>query len=551
MSGIRSTGRTEVVDVDWLEQIRELSGGSNETPILCRDKRTGYLVVAKPFAQDAYGIYNGGKDPEEVELYRELPQHLHVINILDTITNWPLRGDSTVVMEYCNAGSLSGLRRHAQWENKLIPEFFLWQITQQVLEALQACADKGIAHGDLHTGNVFLHFPEPITDQFPHAVIADFGDQPETWNVKRAAWHDVVRYFSGLSFCLTHSLDWGNLTKRTPRYSSALQNWIELIVSPAEEEQSLTFSRVMQELFPKIPEYMQRSKGARKMPKWMVSYFVKLQQNAEQSTVRRRRSDVSTVTINSDQSDEVGASPCSSGDDIRQSPAKKMAKTVRSPARSKVIISISSEDCSLEYGAAGDIPYQTAFTGDNDRKRKWGSQTLAASNDGADPVQEDAPDLHAKVTPPPSGGDRKRRMTLTTNPQTDDFECPLGKRIPKKLEKPAATAAADMPTRPDLTADTPELVSALENFFHLGSSGAYHEFVVRFVNQGEKKINRKKLMWITREANQALQRVTVGRKTGQPHQMAGAWKSIMFHTDLVREIAKRRMMLEKDIAKGL
>ena len=544
---------------EWIEFIRLFTGGSNEETALCRDKRDSSLVVSKIFEhyETDQGLY-------EVELYRErLPQHPNVIRcVSEPIPDYPLKGCCTVLFEYANAGSLANLREYAEWKKTQIPEAFLWRIIHNVLEGLMACETEGICHGDLHSGNIFLHFPHVIEEQFPVAVIGDFGDAFEGYPLQLALRMDLIRFFSSLMYLINTP----KIPKGSVGYSKALVDWISVIAGDTEHSPP-EFAEVVRELYPRIPSFVRECKGDKTLPQWLVGYFTHLQANAEKNTVRRRETDATQGKIVIDL--ETEESQILEAQDT-QAEAETLVGSCDDHMASNKTEDFTANDCplakkprlavslynSIEFiddGSEGklnaDIEYVTGFTGDNQKRKRQPSPQSScrgyntASNPEAQPCGQ-----QEEMLPPRYEAD-EQWPPLTTKPK--GIRAPLAELRIGRSQHHSKAHTPDEVQFPDLALSTEDLISALELYFDLGSSCDYNAAIGRVSNlrnSTQTEIWRKKMILISSTVSKRFQLLSRERREQQENRKAGSFRTVLWHAEAIVECARRRRALEKAIA---
>lgn len=136
------------------EVVRRLGAGGYATVFLAKDRRDGRLVALKRL--------HGAADSalRELEVARRL-SHPSLVAIHDVVR---LDDGALVVMEFATGGSLRDL---IERESALAPRRVA-QIARDVLAALDALHEAGLAHGDVKPENVLL-------DRDGRALLADFG----------------------------------------------------------------------------------------------------------------------------------------------------------------------------------------------------------------------------------------------------------------------------------------------------------------------------------------------------------------------------------------
>ena len=163
-----------------LISIRKLAGEEQDRTELCLDKRTRKLVVRKTF--DATRRFTDATfqvplEDKDVAVYRKLPKHPNLINVISEHMHWPQQGLVTYLLEpYCNSGALGDLLVGFEKQANPLPEDLAWHLIIQIFQALNAARRAGLHHGDLHANNAFLNFPAN-QNSFPEVVLGDFGPQ--------------------------------------------------------------------------------------------------------------------------------------------------------------------------------------------------------------------------------------------------------------------------------------------------------------------------------------------------------------------------------------
>ena len=253
----------------FLEYIRTLKPGNNAV-MLCRDRRTNELVVAKMWMQQR----DEAGEPYDVAFLRDkMPRHRSVLKTKGVLTNLPHELCWTVLLPYCNADCVYALFNFCIKEAKLMPEAFLWHLMGSVLGALQACVDEGFCHGDLHFGNVFLHFPEPISTQWPQILLADFDN--EFHGDLEFHLRADLRYFFSSICSVVRSL------QAQGEYSTELVSLSMLIAGQLGHYDAPSFEAIMKVVRPQIGKCMKLCGGAKHLGGWMKKYLMDLQANAE------------------------------------------------------------------------------------------------------------------------------------------------------------------------------------------------------------------------------------------------------------------------------
>ena len=286
-----------------LQPIRRLRGGATSGAILCRlldhhHQRSGSLCVIKVL-KDKYG---GGSDvrpappPAEFLLYTEegkLPQHERIVECIGAFNHYPQKGLWTLILPWYNAGSVGDLTDESELRGKSVPEVVIWHVISGVLEGLKVLADAGMAHKDLHVGNIMLHFDDPIgEDSLPKVRLIDLGDQMHGTDHENSLKGDLYSFFEGINYLITCPDFAGGPPKQ--QYSVTLRKWIALLTGQFPDGSPIpSFETVFRDLHPHIAGYI-KELGVKGRPTklcgWMISYFQRIQQKANNVTVPKRKS---------------------------------------------------------------------------------------------------------------------------------------------------------------------------------------------------------------------------------------------------------------------
>ena len=267
------------------EWVKTFKGGSRGGAELCRHKSTGQLVVLKTFDALAGDLHTLddiwtqlSQKPADYELYYDMPLHKGVVKVLDSYKHFPKEGMFVHILPYFNAGTMNNLLQHVLKHNVQVPEAFLWSTISSVLEALQACLEEDMCHGDLHLSNVVFHFDGAISALFPRPVLIDFGEDAFCGD-EEGTRHDLARFFTGIWLLIYGAR--GLQQPSTYPYSRCLTEWVALcsgLSSGGFLPPSLP--ELMENLYPRIPRHTQDCKGEKTLPDWLHDYFVELQANA-------------------------------------------------------------------------------------------------------------------------------------------------------------------------------------------------------------------------------------------------------------------------------
>ena len=136
----------------------------------------------------------------EVRFYRPHSNIPQLIDWLDRIDS-QIDGDqlsTTSFWEYCNGNHLLQFLAEAQGLGIPIPEVFIWKLLYQLgttLDFIHFGCQPAIGQGDLHAGNIFLHW-EDDSSVLPEIKLGDFGcaHSPKL----TLAYVDFCHFYNGL-----------------------------------------------------------------------------------------------------------------------------------------------------------------------------------------------------------------------------------------------------------------------------------------------------------------------------------------------------------------
>ncbi|KAI4147966.1 MAG: hypothetical protein LQ340_005298 [Diploschistes diacapsis] len=503
----------------WLEVIRRLTGGNCEPVVLCRDQRDGSLVVAKTWHLN---VFDEVEEPENVTLYRRLPRHERIIKPLEFLSHCPGGRDYTVVYEWCNAGSLSDLRRHAEYEKEPLPEVFLWHMIAQVLEGLQVCAAEGVSHSDLHSGNVFLHFPGPIEENWPRAVLGDFGEAIEGWTIEYSLRNDLVRFFLSV-LTMLHCVDVPKQRRSTTsQYSKSILEWVGLIAGQSLSLLPPEFSEVMRELYPRIPSYVESCKGKKVMPLWMVSYFKNLQKHAEMCPVESGQAGTASIEILSSDSIPEGQ-PCKRSSSSLGGMSERTLNGLGTPSTLSSKLTISDSDSGCKAAKFDDSSPASSFTEDireqivHPLPEPSIASEVGNKRSDTDSRSSSEPSFLAGPAVLQSANAKIRDLDCTDEEMTSDSS--LSDEMVDDLLRPpppepeAASSKAEAASAkglllPDLTVERKALIAQLEAHFAPGASAEYTIAIERAFALRAASQDRKRLEFIMTIASEGLRHLT-------------------------------------------
>ncbi|KAK5230948.1 hypothetical protein LTR99_000740 [Exophiala xenobiotica] len=215
-----------------------LGAGVHGIGCLVRSVADGQVYVRKKISPSY--AYNENHECKDVKYYRphpNIPKLLHVQEhtLLVDPSEYPAEAASPTVskyfdpdtfksvavyFDYCNAGSIMRLTHLKQFKPSTL---LLLNIFDQLLGTIAYLHQDGVAHGDAHTGNMFLHFPNENT-LLPDVFLGDFGcastissdvwqDDSRTQLKREQVIHkwnqgvgDIVRDLSSVVRCMAHLL---------------------------------------------------------------------------------------------------------------------------------------------------------------------------------------------------------------------------------------------------------------------------------------------------------------------------------------------------------
>ncbi len=148
---------------------RNLTRGSEGPVSVVMSLATGRSLVRKVSTIERYTIQST-EDHPEVICYRG--PHPQLPELIDARHVHGFPPETVLLTAYCNGGDLDHFcQRNFYLRGEFTPEILVWLMLKHVLEALQHLHNgkKPVAHGDLHAGNVFMHWHQ-VQDSVPYQV---------------------------------------------------------------------------------------------------------------------------------------------------------------------------------------------------------------------------------------------------------------------------------------------------------------------------------------------------------------------------------------------
>lgn len=147
--------------------VSPLGEGATAKVMTVRDQSTGQIYVRKRMVS-ADAIQTTSNVPREVWAARKLGPHKLIPSLLavyEEPTDW-----WTIFFQYCNGGDLYNLWDRYSEVRPPVPEGMVWHVYRSLVKAMAFLhhgwrAGEGVKEGwemmfqgDLHPGNVFLHY---------------------------------------------------------------------------------------------------------------------------------------------------------------------------------------------------------------------------------------------------------------------------------------------------------------------------------------------------------------------------------------------------------
>jgi len=169
---------TRLSDYEILEFVGE---GSFARVSKVRFKPTGQIYVWKEMDYGKMSDKERQMLVDEVNILREL-DHPNIVKYYDRIIDHENK-KIYIIQEHCDAGDLDRVIKEHRWNNKNIPEDFIWTVLSEIASALQACHQKQtgerVLHRDLKPSNIFLSSldgrPRKLKLTGLTAKLGDFG----------------------------------------------------------------------------------------------------------------------------------------------------------------------------------------------------------------------------------------------------------------------------------------------------------------------------------------------------------------------------------------
>ncbi|KIX94744.1 uncharacterized protein Z520_09434 [Fonsecaea multimorphosa CBS 102226] len=135
------------------------------------------------------GVYNA-----EVSFYRPHPRIPALVHSQDFRVLPPDHPrvnhfkSTSMLFQYCNGGTLERFMNILGRERILAPEVLFWHLLDNVFEVIEHLhkGSSPVSHGDLHEGNIYLHYPTPDS-KLPEFFVGDLGYarpvDPSVWEL--------------------------------------------------------------------------------------------------------------------------------------------------------------------------------------------------------------------------------------------------------------------------------------------------------------------------------------------------------------------------------
>ena len=499
------------------EWVKTFKGGSRGGAELCRLKSTGQLVVLKSFdgGGGSWDIWpRTDQEPPDYELYYDLPLHDGVVKVLDSYKHFPVEDMFVHILPFFNAGTMDNLQRHVRKHNVQVPEAFLWSIVSSVLEALQACLEVDICHGDLHLGNIVFHFDEPISVQFPRPVLIDFGDDAFCGD-EEGTRYDIARFFTGI-WLLMYGAQGPQQTSTCP-YSRCLIEWVALcsgLSSGGFLPPSLP--EIMENLHHRIPRYIRDCKGEKTLPKWLHDYFMELQENSTGKPTPASNLELGKLSVldfKPGEGDPAKVGHRLEGSDNQQGAPPPKRRRLRSSAqKDPQLMNIQVDHHSATNGT----------------QPSSSSRSLSPCFGLVDPSPFQM-----------KGRGRHHCEICAANINL--------RMLPAKLYEHGFEAInlQDYKLRPDFATQTKDLIPALEEYYSIVPElGIKNRSLRMCSDKRERDQFRNRLLRIHSKADAELVRILENRKAGNGKDRD--WLEVLWHTDTVKETMKRLSELEEE-----
>lgn len=260
--GMTATG---IIDVPWdlLHRITRQRRGV--TVWLCRNRQDESLAVAKIWGSVSYGT----AEPREITTLRNLPYHPRLVHNQQILEDWPSPEDFTVIMSFCDGGTVEQLGQIAESRGEWIPQELIWHIIGQILDGLEMYASLGVSHRDLHGGNVFLDLAQGL----PEIKIGDPRPLDRDFRLDEDMQFDLWSFSDSI---------WSLMTTQTyynAPYSGALVRWVRFLRFAQDSEQA-KWSTSIEQLHPQAKNLSKQVE----LPGWIVNYFEERRRNVRDST---------------------------------------------------------------------------------------------------------------------------------------------------------------------------------------------------------------------------------------------------------------------------
>ena len=229
-------------------------------------------VVAKIYKAGFKMCERGYYWPEEVDILRShVPEHPCIIKFINAHGNVPSLRDYTLILEFCNSGTVQSLADYGRDIGRRVAEPLIWHIYVQLVKALEHCHKHDVAHGDPHSGNWLLHFLHDVSEGYPEVKLADFDLASHAYVDKSRGQKDISHVVYNLHPMLFPA------NKEERPWSKELIEWIGTPRIPRGLLDVPTMAELKRDMFPIAERKIHKAYPFR-LPRWMRSYFEVLQE---------------------------------------------------------------------------------------------------------------------------------------------------------------------------------------------------------------------------------------------------------------------------------
>ncbi|MCJ1446125.1 MAG: hypothetical protein MMC23_006630 [Stictis urceolatum] len=165
------------------EFVRQIQAGTSDGELwLFRCRQSDKLCLAKVITSS----FDDNLDEDDTEGVRHgmFGNHPNIVKLHQYKLLFPTPDKETLIMEFCEGGTVDDLCDFAEAWRRLVPPPFIWYILLTVFDVVMHFKTSGLCHNDIHCGNVAFVPKEEDPRRYPVMKLIDFGMSVNYANVE-------------------------------------------------------------------------------------------------------------------------------------------------------------------------------------------------------------------------------------------------------------------------------------------------------------------------------------------------------------------------------